>query len=149
MEKGKIKKPGIILALICLTLILCFSPAVVSAVPHACFSYTTSGLTVEVDASCSFSNISLYLWYWGDNSATDTGVTASHTYDSSGTYMIRLDVVGDELAVDSAYHEITVPAGGSSGFSIGFDNTTLLLCVVVIMALIVGIAIVAKKHKKS
>ena len=63
--------------------------------------------------------------------------------------MIRLDVVGDGMAVDSAYHEITVPSGGSSGFSIGFDNTTLLLCVVVIMALIVGIAIVAKRQKKS
>ena len=64
--------------------------------PVAAFSATGSGVNgVAVDGSASSDpdgdNLT-YAWDFGDSSPTGTGVTATHTYASAGTYTIKLTV---------------------------------------------------------
>jgi len=43
-----------------------------------------------------------YSWNWGDNSQLDTGVTPTHTYIDSGSYMICLSIT-DSIGCTSSY----------------------------------------------
>ena len=57
--------------------------------PVARFAYTTTGLTVTVDASHTTGLPTSYSWTWGDG-ASSTGVTATHTYAAAGSYGVSL-----------------------------------------------------------
>jgi len=64
--------------------------------PYVTFSYTTSGLTVNVNAagstcSGSASNCDAYNWDFGDG-GTGSGIATSHLYASAGTKSITLTV---------------------------------------------------------
>lgn len=85
--------------------------------PIADFSYSTDGLTVDVDGSLSFDpdgTIVSYQWDWtSDGSYDDTGITASYTYPSANTYSVTLRVVDDDGDADTHTESITVTSGGS------------------------------------
>jgi len=66
---------------------------VIDLPPTACFSASCTGLTCTVDASCASDDIGIlsYAWSFGDG-ATGSGVTASHTYTTSGQQTVTLTV---------------------------------------------------------
>ncbi|MDT0156342.1 PKD domain-containing protein [Microbacterium sp. ARD32] len=69
---------------------------VAHADPTAEFSTQVSALDVNVDASESTASDDAtltYSWDWGDGSAAETGVTASHTYTEAGAFDITLTVL--------------------------------------------------------
>ena len=74
--------------------------------PVARFSITSDrfSFTVVVDASASSDDdgyITDYQWDWGDGTPSDTGVTASHQYGSSGGRWITLVVTDNDGLTDS------------------------------------------------
>lgn len=76
------------------TLSVVVTAPVTYGLPTASFTYSVSGLTVSVDASASTVDPALtasYAWNWGDGGA-DTGVTASHTFTTSGAKTVQLTV---------------------------------------------------------
>jgi len=80
--------------------------------PTASFTYTPSGLTVELDASASNDTdgtIDSYSWDFGDG-PTDAGVTAEHTYSTAGTYEVTLTVTDDDGAEGTTSQDVTVSA---------------------------------------
>ena len=54
-----------------------------------------------------------YVWNWGDNTATSTGVTPSHTYAADGTYTVTLFVTDTWGRTASTTRAVTIskPAG--------------------------------------
>jgi PKD repeat protein len=76
--------------------------SVADSAPVPMFAYTTTGLTVSVDASASTDDhgIVSYDWNWGDGSALGSGVKTTHTYAASGTYPVTLTVT--DTATQSA-----------------------------------------------
>ncbi len=81
--------------------------------PVAAFIHEVDGLRVHVDASPSTDGdgrIVDHVWKWGDGSDPATGVTASHTYGTAGTYDVRLLVRDDDGAISLAKAPITVTA---------------------------------------
>ncbi len=87
--------------------------------PNASFTAGTTNLTVNVDASGSSDpdgTIVSYAWNFGDGS-TGSGVTASHTYASAGTYTVTLTVTDDDGATDSSNQSVTVSSGGGGTFT--------------------------------
>ncbi|UCE36613.1 MAG: PKD domain-containing protein [Thermoplasmata archaeon] len=115
--------------------------------PVALFDNTTRGLTVEVDGSRSYDQggggIVEYLWDWGDGS-NGTGMEASHTYNESGKYEIRLKVINKEDMRDSTSEVISV-----KGEKLGYDYTWLLLIVAVIIALVIIVFVYTKSSRKK
>lgn len=105
-------------------------PTVDSIPPLAVFTVSTSSgavpLSVTVNASSSTDAVGIasYAWDFG-NGATTTGVTASHTYNATGTYVIRLSVtdfagnIGSTTQSVTAYtvHTITASAGAGGSIS--------------------------------
>ncbi|MEX0721673.1 MAG: endo-1,4-beta-xylanase [Balneolaceae bacterium] len=86
--------------------------------PTASFTYTSSGLTADLDASGSSDNdgtITGYGWDFGDGN-TGSGETVSHTYASSGDYTVTLTVTDDGGAtgVDSQVVSVNDGSGGST-----------------------------------
>ena len=71
-----------------------------SAAPTAAFTATPNGLTVALDAGTSTASsgqsISGWDWNFGDGSARATTKTASHTYDTAGTYTVTLQVTDSQ-----------------------------------------------------
>jgi hypothetical protein len=97
--------------------------------PVADFDYSTSDLTVDVDASGSSdpSGISSYEWDWtSDRSYEGSGETASHSYDSGGDYDVELKVTDTDGNTDTETRTVSVSeeddsessgGGGGSGGS--------------------------------
>lgn len=78
--------------------------------PQASFTHTCSELTCSFDASGSSDSdgsISSYRWDFGDGT-TGSGVTASHSYASAGTYRATLTVTDDQGAASSTSQDVTV-----------------------------------------
>jgi PKD repeat protein/subtilisin family serine protease len=78
--------------------------------PVAAFSFTTSGLTANFDASASSDTdgtIVSYGWSFGDMT-TGSGKTTSHTYAAGGTYTVVLTVTDDDGATDTESKPVTV-----------------------------------------
>ncbi|MFT4216806.1 MAG: PKD domain-containing protein [Micropruina sp.] len=76
--------------------------------PSAAFSYTKSFQTVNVDASGSTDPdgaVASYAWDFGDGT-TATGVTASHTYASAGTYSVTLTVTDAQGLTNSTTQSV-------------------------------------------
>lgn len=73
-------------------------------------AYASPPVTVDFDASSSSDTdgtIASYNWIFGDGE-TATGVTASHTYDTSGKFTIILTVIDDQGAPASTTKSITI-----------------------------------------
>lgn len=88
--------------------------------PTASFTKICTALACSFDgrgSSDSDGTIVSYDWIFGDG-ATASGVTASHTYDAAGTYIVRLGVTDDngEFAADT--QEVTVTSAGGGGFTL-------------------------------
>ena len=80
--------------------------------PIAMITATVTYLNVAVDSVGSYDpdpagSIVSYAWLFGDG-ASEIGPTASHTYDSDGTYTITLTVKDDMDATGSATEMVTV-----------------------------------------
>lgn len=93
--------------------------------PTAAFSVSTNDLTVAVDASASEDpdgTVSQYAWEFGDGS-TGSGVTANHTYNSPGSYVVGLTVTDDDGATDNTTKVVTVPAGAEPFVYDDFNRT--------------------------
>lgn len=95
------------------------------------FTTSITDYTVNVDASGS-SGADIYEWDWNNNGSVDaTGVTASHTYNSSGDYTIELNVESGDGGTDTTTRTVSVPqededpdSGGGTGGSDGDDGST-------------------------
>ena len=84
--------------------------AATNQAPVAAFTATTAGLKATVDGSTSSDpdgTIASYVWDFGD-STTGTGVTASRTYTTAGTYQVKLTVTDNQGATGSLTKAVTV-----------------------------------------
>ncbi|NNE34804.1 MAG: PKD domain-containing protein, partial [Rhodothermales bacterium] len=69
-------------------------------------------------------SISQYSWAFGDG-ASASGVTASHTYSTPGTYTLVLTVTDDDGATNSTSTSITVTGAGNSAPVATFSATPM------------------------
>ncbi|HVP10078.1 MAG TPA: glycoside hydrolase family 44 protein, partial [Phycisphaerae bacterium] len=109
--------------------------AVISAIPTS----GTAPLTVSFSGTGSSDpdgSIASYAWAFGDG-ATATGATASHTYQTAGTYTAKLTVTDNGGATASTTVTITVaaanqppkavisatPASGAAPLAVSFNGT--------------------------
>lgn len=95
------------------------------------YTYTSTFLAVNFDASLSSGSSPLYSWYWnfGDGSVDSSGKVVNHTYGIEGSYhvtLIKTDLCG---AIDSISQIITICdslfAGiqfTSNGLNLNFDG---------------------------
>jgi PKD repeat protein len=89
------------------------APVVPNKAPVAAASVTAKDLTVAADGSASSDadgTIASYSWNFGDNTAAESGVTASHTYAAAGTYSVVLTVTDDKGATNAVTKSVTVTA---------------------------------------
>jgi len=82
--------------------------------PNASFTYSPSLLTVGASVAFNGSTssdtdgtINAFSWSFGDGSS-DFGVTARHTYATSGTYLVRLTVTDNQGATDTTTQQVRV-----------------------------------------
>ena len=53
-----------------------------------------------------------YLWNWGDNTATSTGATPTHTFAADGTYTVTLTVTDTWGKTASTTRDVTIAKPG-------------------------------------
>jgi PKD repeat protein len=90
-----------------------------NANPTAAFGSSCTDLGCSFDASGSQDSdgtISGYLWDFGDSHG-GSGVSPSHTYDTPGTYSVKLTVTDNDGGSDSVTHPVTVSGGSGSGIA--------------------------------
>lgn len=95
--------------------------------PSASFTSTVTGLTVSVDASASSDpdgTIGSYAWSFGDG-VLASGMTASHTYTTAGTYSVTLTVTdnGGAQAVSTAGVTVVASPGVTTFATDSFQRT--------------------------
>ncbi len=89
--------------------------------PTASFTATPDNLTASVDASASSDvdgTIVSYDWEWGDGTPNGTGVTASHTYATKGTFAINLTVTDNDGLTGRATRTLAVSARPIASFNV-------------------------------
>ena len=101
-----------------------------TANPNASFTYSLSGLTLDVDGSGSSDpdgTIVDYSWDFGEGTM-GSGVTASHTYAQAGTYTVTLTVT-DNLAAMGSLAFVVAPraSNGVPTASFSYDLTGLVI----------------------
>ena len=81
--------------------------------PVADFTFTCTNLDCSFDAGLSSdpeAGVLLYVWDFGDNTATGTGILVQHTYGAAGTYDVTLTVTDDGGLTDAITKPVTVTA---------------------------------------
>jgi len=101
-------------------------PPPVNQPPQAVVGATVTGLSVAVDSSGSTDadgTVVTRSWAFGDG-GTATGLTASHTYATAGTYTVTLTVTDDDGATGTATRAVTVTAPPPPGNTLAADTFT-------------------------
>jgi PKD repeat protein len=118
-------------------------PAVAQAAPTACFTQSPAApyftnTTITFDSSCSTGNVRGRAWEFDNtNDFNDgTGVTATRTYTTAGTYTVKLGVVDSQNQVAVTTKTITIqnrppvssftfsPSAPASGQAVTFTSTS-------------------------
>ncbi|WP_313408297.1 PKD domain-containing protein [Aeromicrobium sp.] len=107
-----------------------------NAAPTASFTSAANGASVAFDASGSSDpdgSIASYAWNFGDGE-TGTGVSPTHVYDESGTYVVTLTVTDDANATATTTRMVNVavpnqaPQAGFThevdGLAVAFTSTS-------------------------
>lgn len=84
-----------------------FTVRVQTGAPIADFAFSTSGLTVTFQNRSTGDQPLDYVWNFGDQSPVSTAENPQHTYNSPGTYEVRLTAT-NALGTDSKVDNVTV-----------------------------------------
>nr|BAL42331.1 cellulase [Saccharophagus sp. Myt-1] len=79
----------------------------------SCFNIAEDRLNVHLDAHCAAGSNLQYSWDFGDGNSA-TGLTASHSYYTNGTYTITL-TVSDTRTTDTSSQQVTVDFSAPAG----------------------------------
>jgi hypothetical protein len=82
-------------------------------VNYSAIAYTGQTVTFDASQSSSRGTITSYEWSFGD-AANGTGPIVTHSYESQGTYQVRLDVIDDEGK--SNFKTLTVTVGSPPAY---------------------------------
>ncbi|MDX1755693.1 MAG: S8 family serine peptidase [Marinobacter sp.] len=88
--------------------------------PTASFTYSCNELACGFDAGGSNDSdgtLTRYDWDFGDGTLA-SGVNASHTYATDGTYTVTLTVTDDDSSTDTDVQEVTVSSAASGDFNL-------------------------------
>lgn len=113
-----------------LTAIPAGTVVVTNQAPTAAFTSSTSLLTASFNGSGSSDpdgSIANYSWNYGDNTATGTGVSPSHTYATPGTYTVALTVTDNGGLTATKTLPVTVTAAANVAPTASFVSSTASL----------------------
>ena len=115
--------------------------------PTANFTVSASGLTVTfTDASNdSDGNITSWSWDFGDGTYS-TSQNPTHTYSSSGAYIVNLTVTDNNNATDTISKAISVTSTGG-GDIIPSEDTMTYVVITAIVALVLAFMFILGKRK--
>ncbi|HEY4519221.1 MAG TPA: thrombospondin type-1 domain-containing protein [Candidatus Paceibacterota bacterium] len=88
-------------------------------------------LPVSVNSAGSYDTdgaIVSYVWQWGDSTPDATGATASHTYDTPGTYILKLTVTDNQNGSGSTNLTIIVSASPDDDDEVSTNGICAPLC---------------------
>jgi PKD repeat protein len=106
-------------------------------VPHADFTSTVNGLTVNVDGTSSTDDGSIAAYNWAfQGGGAATGPTASYTFPATGTYDVTLTVTDNQGATNAVTKQVSVTAppvnqpphaaftSSATGLAVAVDGST-------------------------